>query len=254
MTYDMGSGFSKVSTFNAPMRQVPTDPLGQPMKRWNNVTGAVQYYEQHGVPADRIVLGVPYYGRGFHVTQAGPNHGLFQPWDTSFDPGSWSDMKKLLTDPAWEQHWDPNAQSPWLYNAAEQKFVSFENPRSIGIRSDFARHAGLRGAFAWEIAEDDSAHSMLNAMAILAQRGDHGRPCRREREGTGEGGRASSRQSVRYQRMSEPRPAPPADRAAALPSADTQPSPVGGGLPDLKIMASLNAPHSPARLSIVAFP
>ncbi|QUQ66564.1 glycoside hydrolase family 18 protein [Kutzneria sp. CA-103260] len=166
MTYDMGTGFSPVSTFNAPMAQVPSDPLGQPMKRWNNVTGAVQYYEQHGVPADRIVLGVPFYGRGFHVTQAGPNHGLFQPWDTSFDPGSWGDIKaKLLTDPAWEQHWDDNAQAPWLYNAAEQKFVSFENPRSIGIRSGYARAAGLRGAFMWEIAEDDSAHSMLNAMA-----------------------------------------------------------------------------------------
>jgi len=166
MTYDMGTGFSPVSTFNAPMAPVPSDPLGQPMKRWNNVTGAVRYYEQHGVPADRIVLGVPFYGRGFHVTQAGPNHGLFQPWDASFDPGSWGDIKaKLLTDPAWEQHWDANAQAPWLYNAAEQKFVSFENPRSIGIRSDYARQAGLRGAFMWEIAEDDSARSMLTAMA-----------------------------------------------------------------------------------------
>lgn len=165
MTYDMGMGFSPVSTFNAPMAPVPADPLGQPMKRWNNVTGAVRYYEQHGVPADRIVLGVPFYDRGFHGTRAGPNHGLFQPLDTSFDPGSWGDIKKLQTDPAWEQHWDVDAQSPWLYNAAERKFVSFENPRSIGIRSGYARWAGLRGAFMWEIAEDDSAHSMLTAMA-----------------------------------------------------------------------------------------
>jgi chitinase len=165
MTYDMGTGFSPVSTFNAPMAPVPADPLGQPMKRWNNVTGAVEYYERHGVPAHRIVLGVPFYGRGFHVTQAGPNHGLFQPWDTTFDPGSWRDIEKLLADPAWEQHWDGNARSPWLYNAAERKFVSFENPRSIGIRSDYACRAGLRGAFMWEIAEDDSAHSMLTAMA-----------------------------------------------------------------------------------------
>jgi chitinase len=166
MTYDMGTGFSPVSTFNAPMGQVPADPLGQPMKRWNNVTGAVRYYEQHGVPADRMVLGVPYYGRGFHVTQAGPNHGLFQPWDAGFDPGSWADIRsKLLTDPAWEQHWDVNAQSPWLYNPARQVFVSYENPRSIGIRAAFAKAAGLRGAFTWEIAEDDAQHSMLNAMS-----------------------------------------------------------------------------------------
>lgn len=51
MSYDMGTGFSAVSTFNAPLREVADDPLDPAQRRWNNVEGAVAYYQQHGVPA-----------------------------------------------------------------------------------------------------------------------------------------------------------------------------------------------------------
>jgi chitinase len=165
MTYDMGTGFSAVSTFNAPMREVGQDPLGQPMRRWNNVTSAVEYYRQHGVPANRLVLGVPFYGRGFQVEQEGPDHGLYQPYDATFDVGAWQNVKTLLADPAWKQYWNPVAQSPWLYNAAERKFASFENPASIGIRSTYAKQSGLLGSFMWELSEDDPQHSLLTAMS-----------------------------------------------------------------------------------------
>ncbi|WP_431137757.1 glycosyl hydrolase family 18 protein, partial [Psychroserpens mesophilus] len=77
MSYDMGTGFSSVSTFNAPLHEVPTDPLAPELRRWNNVAGAVQYYREHGVPADKLVLGVPFYGRGFKVTGDAPD-GLYQ--------------------------------------------------------------------------------------------------------------------------------------------------------------------------------
>jgi chitinase len=165
MTYAMGTGFSPASTFDAPMNAVPQDPLGQPMKRWNNVTGAVRYYEQHGVPADKIVLGVPFYGQGFNVAQEGSDHGLYQPYDSTFGVDTWPDVKALLADPAWQQYWNNDAQAPWLYNSAEHKFLSFEDPRSISIRSTYAKRSGLRGAFMWELSEDDSTHTMLDAMA-----------------------------------------------------------------------------------------
>lgn len=170
MTYDMGTGFSAVSTFNAPMREVADDPLGQPMRRWNNVTNAVQYYRNHGVPADRLVLGVPFYGRGFHVVAEGPNHGLYQKYDATLWPGGWKDIKGLLNDPKWTLHWHPVAESPWLYNAAERQFISFENPESIGIRARHAKASGLLGTFMWELSDDDAQHSLLTAMSAPFRR------------------------------------------------------------------------------------
>src|SRR5262249_43068607 len=59
MTYDMGTAFSPVATFNAPLREDPADPLSPNLRRWNTVEGGVDYYLQHGVPAHKLVLGVP---------------------------------------------------------------------------------------------------------------------------------------------------------------------------------------------------
>ncbi|WMJ69919.1 glycoside hydrolase family 18 protein [Stenotrophomonas sp. 24(2023)] len=164
MSYDMGTGFSSVSTFNAPLHAVDGDPLQPALKRWNNVAGAVQFYREHGVPADKLVLGVPFYGRGFKVTGDAPD-GLYQPYSAPADAGDWRVIRtRYLGQPGWTQHWQAQAQSPWLYNASEKVFISYEDPRSIAIRSHYARSEGLRGVFMWELTGDDEQASLLRAM------------------------------------------------------------------------------------------
>ncbi len=165
MTYDMGTGFSPVATFNAPLREVHDDPMPQPDRHWNNVIGAVDYYVRHGVSPRKLVLGTPFYGRGFQVRQEGPDHGLYQPYESAFWVDGWDEVQRLKASPGWREYWHPTAQSPWLYNAAERKFVSFENPRSIGIRANYAKHRGLLGTFMWELGHDDAQHSLLKAMS-----------------------------------------------------------------------------------------
>lgn len=162
MTYDMGTAFSAVSTFNAPLREVAQDPL--PDRRWNNVEGAVDFYLEHGVPAGKLVLGVPFYGRGFKV-KGDANGGLYQPYGEPYAAGDWREIRaKLLSDPEWERHWHPVAQAPWLFNRDQRIFVSYEDPRSIGLRAKLAKDRGLGGVFMWELTGDDAAHSLLDAM------------------------------------------------------------------------------------------
>lgn len=164
MTYDMGTAFAGVSSFNAPLHEDPADPLDPQVRRWNSVEGGVEYYTQHGVPAHKLVLGVPFYGRGFRVMSE-TNRGLYQPYSALYDPGDWRSIQsKLLSDPAWEQHWHPTAQAPWLFQPAERLFVSYEDPRSIGLRARLAKDKGLAGVFVWEITGDDEQHSLLKAM------------------------------------------------------------------------------------------
>lgn len=164
MTYDLGTAFSPVSTFNAPLREVRADPLDPELRRWNNVAGAVDYYRDQGVPAEKLVLGVPFYGRGFHVS-TGSGDGLYQAYSKPYGAGDWRVIReKLLSDPQWEQHWHPVAQTPWVFHRGERIFVSYEDPRSIAIRAEFARKEGLRGVFMWELTADDDQHSLLEAM------------------------------------------------------------------------------------------
>jgi chitinase len=93
------------------------------------------------------------------------NGGLYQPYSALYDPGDWRTIKdRLLADPAWKQHWHPVAQTPWLFHTKDRTFVSYEDPRSIGIRSSLAKDSGLRGVFTWEITGDDDQHSLLDAM------------------------------------------------------------------------------------------
>ncbi|MEU5696015.1 glycosyl hydrolase family 18 protein [Actinosynnema sp. NPDC020468] len=165
MTYDQGTGFSPVATFDAPLREVREDPMPRADRRWNNVAGSVEFYLRHGVPASKLVLGVPFYGRGFVVREEGPDHGLYQPAESAFWVDGRDEVEALRATPGWQEFWHPVARTPWLYNAAERKFVSFENPRSIRIRADFAKDRGLRGAFTWELGHDDARHSLLTAMA-----------------------------------------------------------------------------------------
>jgi len=165
MTYDMGTGFSPVATFNAPLREVSSDPMPRADRRWNNVVGAIDYYQRHGVSPRKMVLGTPFYGRGFNVRTEGPQHGLYQAYDSAFWVDGYEEALRLKNTPGWQEYWHPVAQSPWLYNAAEKKFVSYENPRSIGIRADFARARGLLGTFMWELGHDDAQYSLLKAMS-----------------------------------------------------------------------------------------
>jgi chitinase len=165
MTYDMGTAFNGVASFNAPLREIATDPTAPELRRWNSVEGGIAYYRRHGVAADKLVLGVPFYGRGFRVA-SDANHGLYQPYSALYEAGDWRAIRGgLLGNPAWQEYWHPVAQSPWLFNPAERIFISYEDARSIGLRAELARDSGLRGVFTWELTGDDDQQSLLQAMA-----------------------------------------------------------------------------------------
>jgi chitinase len=165
MTYDLEDGYSAFSGFNSPMSVVPSDPTPQIIKRWNTVSTAVDYYQKMGVPADKIVLGEPYYSLGFTVASTADG-GLYQKITGLASAPSWTQIKtSLLRNPVWASHWSPVAQVPWLFNASTKTFLTYDDPASLSIKSRFARARGLRGVFTWAIDQDDGQHSLVDAMA-----------------------------------------------------------------------------------------
>lgn len=76
MTYDFYGGLTKTTGHHSGLRN---SPLALPTVR--NTVDAVQYFLDAGVPADKINVGVPFYGRTFG--DVGPaNHGRFQKFTT----------------------------------------------------------------------------------------------------------------------------------------------------------------------------
>ncbi|HEV2271621.1 MAG TPA: glycosyl hydrolase family 18 protein [Steroidobacteraceae bacterium] len=164
MTYDMNTIFSPLSAFNTPLAADPRDPVPAPQRSLDNLTGAVSYYESRGVPAAKIMLGIAFYGRGFNGVSS-RDDGLYSKYTAGYEETPWKTIRaQFLTSPDWVRHWSATAQAPWLYNPKKHIFFTYDDPRSLGIKADFARRQQLRGLMIWVLGEDDPGNSLLQAL------------------------------------------------------------------------------------------
>jgi len=178
MTYDMNNIFSPVSGFNAPLAADPRDRAPEPQRSGDNLTSAVSYYESHGVPPAKIMLGIAFYGRGF--TGVSPQDGgLYSKYTGGFAETPWKTIEsQFLASPDWVRHWSDTAQAPWLYNTRQHIFFTYDDPLSLGIKAEFARRARLRGVMIWVLGEDDPGNCLLNALiSHLAAQGSPPHVC-----------------------------------------------------------------------------
>jgi chitinase len=115
---------------------------------------AVKQYLAAGVPAEKIVLGVPFYGRAFAGVTA-KNHGIDQPYEKFQDFYSYTDLvQKFIGKQGYVRYWDTAAQVPYLWNESTRGFISYEDPQSLGIKTCYVRDKHLGGVMFWELSLD----------------------------------------------------------------------------------------------------
>ncbi|MGE5123664.1 MAG: glycosyl hydrolase family 18 protein [Acidobacteriaceae bacterium] len=155
MGYDFHGTWDTTTNFNAPLFQSTKDPSDASL----NVDSAVQTYLSSGIPAEKLVLGVPFYGSGW-AGVPDTDHGLYQlaqgAAQGTYEPGSF-EFKDLQQDylPSWQSFWSDEAQVPWLYDPASQIFISYDDARSLEAKAGYARDQGLAGVMIWEISQGD---------------------------------------------------------------------------------------------------
>jgi chitinase len=144
---------------------------------------SVQRYLQAGVATDKLVLGVPFYGYGWKGCAAGADgDGQYQPCDGSATGGTnggnsygFSHLLKqgvitLAADGStvggkgYQRYWNASAKVPYLYNPAEQVWITYEDPASLKEKAGYIKAQGLRGAMFWELS-GDGGHQMLDALS-----------------------------------------------------------------------------------------
>jgi len=168
MAYDYYEPDSDAITgHHAPLYANPADPHKA------SAAASVEAYEKAGVPAAKIVLGVPFYG---HVWAGVPdhNHGLYQPGKPA--PGidaSYQEIMATMLNPAlpnrgYIRYWDSAASVPYLYNAEKQTFVSYEDPESLAAKCDYVKSHKLGGVMFWEYGNDPSGTLLNTIHAALA--------------------------------------------------------------------------------------
>ncbi len=119
---------------------------------------SVQDYLAAGVPASKLVLGVPFYGYGWQLVPE-ENNGLFQEGEPIRGDRPYSYIETLI--PHSTVYRDRDTATPWLFDG--DAFWTYEDPTSVRIKTSYALDQHLGGLMFWELSGDTSAATLLQS-------------------------------------------------------------------------------------------
>lgn len=148
MTYDFHHGGSTQTGHHANLW----------LSEWDAADGdatdkAVELHLKAGVPPEKLNIGIPFYGRIWRGVEP-VNNGLYREAETTGAGMPYAEVLKALADPAFTRIYDSSAASPFLWNATDSVFISYEDEGSIAARMEYIRSKGLGGVMFWEYTED----------------------------------------------------------------------------------------------------
>lgn len=118
-----------------------------------NADSSVKQHIAAGIPPDKLVLGVAFYGRGFAGVQP-PNNGLNQPYKRYDGDHRYADLEdKFIGSRGFVRYWDERARAPYLWNGASKTFITYDDPQSIRAKADYVRDNRLGGMMFWELSQ-----------------------------------------------------------------------------------------------------
>lgn len=145
MTYDYAGAWTPFAGHHAPFLASPKAPGGQSVAAtFEHLLGA------RGLPPERFALGLPLYGRMFSVAQP------YAATEGTNAPGRSITFRKTprLAAEGWTARWDEATKTPWLVEPSGAAVLGYDDARSIRLKTAWARRAGLRGVFFWEVSQD----------------------------------------------------------------------------------------------------
>lgn len=137
MSYDMG----RPPRHNAALRRSPNAGF--------TMEGALERHLAAGIPKEKIVMGMPFYGHGNrkdypdyvdYKDQKPPKEGLHEVWD---------DVAKI----------------PYYADADGRMVLGFDNVRSIRAKCEFILSRGVLGGMYWEYSCDNEALDLSRTVA-----------------------------------------------------------------------------------------
>lgn len=118
---------------------------------------AVHDFEAAGVPADKLVVGVAFYG---HTMAAADSAKTIlgaprAPIRTRTQGGGYTFIKdSLINQKGYKYYRDKDAAAPYLYNDQLKQFITFDDEWSVKNKCQYVKKNDLAGVMFWEYASD----------------------------------------------------------------------------------------------------
>ncbi len=165
MTYDYVGEWSPTTNHQTNLLASPRDTSEVPL----SFDGSVRMFiDSFGVSPRKIVPGAAFYGHGWKNVDS-TNNGLYQTSGGGASSGDQSSSRDYsywssLVSKGFEFHWDTLAMAPSLYCKTDKVFWSFDDAKSVALKSRYVDAYHLGGIMCWEISGDDSCGTLINAM------------------------------------------------------------------------------------------
>ncbi|THU39978.1 glycoside hydrolase family 18 protein [Niastella caeni] len=155
MTYDLVHGYSTVTGHHTPIYSTP-DQI-------ESADNAIRFLDSIGIPRRKMVIGAAFYARIFENVDS-VNNGLYQPGKFKRGVPFKAYPRVLSADSGFVYHWDPIARAPWLYNAKQKLFVTFDDTTSMRLKTAYAIEKKLNGIMFWQLGEDTYSGGLLDVI------------------------------------------------------------------------------------------
>lgn len=174
--YDFHGTWESTTNHDAPLFDDHQDPaFGENFY----IDYTISAYLEAGVPAYKLVVGVPTYARGW-AGVPNANNGLYQT-STGAAPSPAGDTLAtdgvatyltLTTLTGFTRHFDFKRIAVWLYNPTSQTFWTYDDPATVWLKMGYVNSRtkdGLGGAFVWALKDDDTNGTIVKTIAAGLQ-------------------------------------------------------------------------------------
>ncbi|UCE41609.1 MAG: glycoside hydrolase family 18 protein [Candidatus Aminicenantes bacterium] len=146
MTYDYHGQWSDHSGHIAPLYSCDDDPCG-------SMSDTYDYSQSRKVPNEKLLLGIPFYGRSFDC------EGLYK----KFQNSRYYDYRQAANflHSGWEYMWDDCAKVPYLQDPEKKEIICFDDERSVSLKCRFVIEKEAAGVIIWELSGDHDGISPI---------------------------------------------------------------------------------------------